>query len=142
MNILRIVVAITLFGHGIGHVMGFLGSWTNVQLNNLRAFNESPWIFSGNIFAQSAVGKVFGILWLIAMGANFAAAIGLITGQSWWTTIAIIASFLSLLAIIPWWNTFTPGIMSKKSAVFVDIVVIAALLGPWKSELLARIGGG
>ena len=141
MNILRIVVAITLFGHGIGHVMGFLGSWTKVQLNNLRAFNESPWNFSGHIFAQSAVGKVFGIVWLIAMGANFAAAIGLITNQSWWTTIAVIASFLSLSAIIPWWNTFTPGIMSKKSAVFVDIVVIAALLGPWKDELLVRIGG-
>jgi hypothetical protein len=133
MNILSIVVAITLLGHGIGHVMGFLASWTKVPMG----FTESPWIFSGDIFVQSTVGKVFGILWLIVMGIFVAAAIGLFTEQSWWTTIAIIASFLSLVAIIPWWNTFTPG--SKLAAVLVDVVVIVALLGPWKDELLARL---
>jgi hypothetical protein len=142
MNLLRIVIAITLFGHGIGHVMGFLGTWTNVQLNMLSTFNESPWIFSGGVVIRSAIGKVFGIFWLIAMVANFAAAIGLIINQSWWSTIALIASSISLFAIIPWWNTFTQGIMSKQSAVIVDIVIIATLLGPWKDELFARLGSG
>ena len=142
MLILRIVVAIILFGHGIGHVVGFLGSWTKLRLFSEFPFNESPWVFSENIFIQSAVGKVFGIFWLISMGAFSAAAIGLVTNQSWWNTIAIIASVLSLLAVIPWWNTFTPGIMSKKSAVLVDIIVMVALLGPWKDVLLARLSSG
>lgn len=142
MTILRIIVAIILLGHGIGHVVGFLGSWTKLRIFPEYPFNESPWILPGDIFIQSAVGKVFGIFWLISMGAFFAAAIGLIMEQSWWTTIAVIASFLSLLAVIPWWNTFTPGIMSKWSAVLVDIIVIAALLGPWKDELLARLSSG
>jgi hypothetical protein len=136
MNILSIVVAITLLGHGIGHVMGFLASWTKLPMG----FTESPWIFPGDIYVQSTVGKVFGILWLITMGIFIAAAIGLFTEHSWWITMAIIASFLSLVAIIPWWNTFTPG--SKLAAVLVDIVVIAALLGPWKDELLARLSSG
>jgi hypothetical protein len=136
MNIFGIIIAVTLLGHGIGHVMGFLASWTNLPMG----FTKSPWIISRDIHIQSSVGKAFGILWLISMGAFIAAAIGLFTGQSWWTTVAIIASFLSLLAFIPWWNTFTPG--SKQAAVLVDVVVIAVLLGPWKDELLARIGGG
>ncbi len=141
--VLRIAVAITLLGHGIGHVVGFLGSWTNSRLGFPEfAFNQSPWILPGEVFMQSAVGKVFGIFWLISMGGFFAAAIGLIMGRSWWTTIAVIASFLSLLAVIPWWNTFTPGIMSKRSAVLVDIIVIAALLGPWKDVLLAKLSSG
>lgn len=136
MDILTIVLVLTLLGHGIGHVMGFLASWTKLPMG----FTQSPWIFSKGILIQSVVGKAFGILWLISMGAFIAAAIGLFTGQSWWTSVAIIASFLSLFAFLPWWNTFTPG--SKQAAVLVDVVVIAVLLGPWKDELLARIGGG
>ena len=72
----------------------------------------------------------------------FAAAIGLIVNQSWWSGIAIVASILSLLAVIPWWNTFTPGIMSKKSAVVADIIILVALLGPWKDVLLATLSSG
>jgi len=136
MDILTILLALTLLGHGIGHVMGFLASWTDLPMG----FTKSPWIFSRDIAIQSSVGRAFGILWLISMGAFIAAAIGLITGQPWWTTVAIIASVLSLSAFIPWWNTFTPG--SKQAAILVDVVVIAVLLGPWKDELLARIGGG
>ena len=142
MIIFRIVIAIILFGHGIGHVVGFLGSWTKLQLFPELPFNESPWIFSSDVFIQSAVGKVFGIFWLLSMGAFFAAAIGLVANQPWWTTLAVIASFFSLLAVIPWWNTFTPGIMSKQSAVLVDIIVLIALLGPWKDVLLARLSSG
>jgi uncharacterized membrane protein YphA (DoxX/SURF4 family) len=136
MDILTILLALTLLGHGIGHVMGFLASWTDLPMG----FTKSPWIFSRDITIQSSVGKAFGILWLISMGAFIASAIGLLMGQSWWTTVAFIASFLSLIAFIPWWNTFAPG--PKQAIVLVDVVVIAVLLGPWKGELLARIGAG
>ena len=139
-TILRIVVAIILFGHGIGHVVGFLGSWTKSQLGFPDyAFNQSPWLLPGEVVMQSTVGKVFGIFWLLSMGGFFAAAIGLIAKQSWWVTIAFIASFLSLLAVIPWWNSITTGIMSKRSAVIVDIIALVALLGPWKDEILTRL---
>ena len=117
MIILRIVIAIILFGHCIGHIMGFIETWTSWQPFPESSFNESPWIFSDDIFIHSAAGKVFGIFWLGALIGFFAAAIGLIANQSWWSIVAIIASILSLLAVIPWWNTFTPGIISKKSAV-------------------------
>ncbi len=91
MNILSIVITVTLLGHGIGHVMGFLASWTKLPIG----FTKSPWIFSGDIHIQSSVGKAFGILWLIALGAFIAAAIGLFGELSWWTNVAVIASFLS-----------------------------------------------
>jgi hypothetical protein len=139
MSLLRIVIAIFLVGHGIGHIMGFLETWTNWQPFAEPSFNESPWIFSDGIFIHSPAGKVFGIFWLVAMIGFFAAGIGLIANQSWWSTVAVTASILSLLAVIPWWNTFTPGIISKKSAVVVDIIILVALLGPWKDVLLARL---
>ncbi len=142
MNILQITIAIFLAGHGIGHIMGFIETWTGWQPFADPSFNESPWIFSNGIFIHSAVGKVFGLFWLAAMIGFFAAAIGLVAKQSWWSTVAIIASILSLLAVIPWWNTFTPGIMSKQSAVVADIIILLALLGPWKDVVLARLNSG
>lgn len=142
MRTFQIIIAIILVGHGIGHIMGFLETWTSWQPFADPSFNELPWIFSDGIFIHSAVGKVFGLFWLVAMIGFFAAAIGLIANQSWWSTVAIIASILSLLAVIPWWNTFTPGIMSKQSAVVFDIIILVALLGPWKDALLTRLSLG
>jgi cytochrome c biogenesis protein CcdA len=139
MMILRIIIAIILVGHGIGHIMGFVGTWTKWQPFSEPSFNKLPWIFSNGVFIQSALGKVFGIFWLLAIIGFFTAAVRLIANQSWWPSIAIIASILSLLAVIPWWNTFTPGIMSKVSAVVVDIIILVALLSPWSDALLARL---
>ena len=136
MNLLSIIVAVALLGHGIGHVMGFLASWTKLPMG----FTESPWILSTDTNIQSTTGKAFGVLWLLAMAAFIGAVVGLFMEQSWWTTAAVIASVLSLVAIVPWWNTYTPG--SKQALVLVDVVVIAVLLGPWKDELLARIASG
>lgn len=136
MNFLTIIIAVVILGHGIGHVMGFLSSWTNLPMG----FTDSPWIFSPDTHIQSAIGKAFGVLWLFAMAAFVAAAVGLFMEESWWTTAAVVASILSLAAIIPWWNTFTPG--SKQAVVLVDVVVLAVMLGPWKGELLARIASG
>jgi hypothetical protein len=142
MSVVRIVIAIILAGHGIGHIMGFIETWTSWQPFSEPSFNDSPWIFSDGLFIKSAVGKIFGLFWLAAMLGFFAAAIGLIANQSWWSTAAVIASILSMLAVVPWWNTFTPGIMSKKSAGVLDVFILVALLGPWKDVLLARLSSG
>lgn len=140
--IIRIVIAAILLGHGIGHIVGFLGSWTQWQPFQEPAFNDEPWIFSDDVLIHSVIGRLFGIFWLLATISFTAAAIGLVANQRWWNTVAVIGSSFSLLAVLPWWNTFTPGIMSKSSAVLVDIIALVALLGPWKEVLLDRISSG
>ncbi|NIM95805.1 MAG: hypothetical protein GTO18_19060 [Anaerolineales bacterium] len=134
MNVISIVVGIILLVHGIGHIMGFLASWTNLPMG----FTDRPWIFSGGIHMKSVVGKVFGLLWLVAMIGFIASAIGIFTNQSWWPTTAVAASVVSLVAIVPWWNTVTPG--SRVGAVIVDVITLVALLGPWKESIIDRIG--
>ena len=138
-SIIRIIIAIILLGHGIGHIVGFLGSWTQWQPFEEPAFNDEPWVFSGGVYIHSTIGKVFGVFWLLSTIAFGLAAIGLTANQPWWGTIAVIASVFSLLAVVPWWHSFSPGIMSKKSAVLVDIIVLVGLLGPWSETLLERI---
>jgi hypothetical protein len=44
---------------------------------------------------------------------------------------------MSLLAIIPWWNTVVPG--AKVGALF-DLITVIALLPPWREQLMAYLG--
>lgn len=133
-NILRWVVIIVLLAHGIGHIMGFLAAWTTVPMG----FTDRPWLFSDTITVESAVGRAFGLLWLVAMIAFLGAAFGLIGHQVWWRPLLIAAAVISLAAILPWWNTVTAG--PRFGAVLVDLVILIALLPPWGLQIEQAIG--
>jgi len=67
------------------------------------------------------------------LGAGF----GLLAHQDWWRFLAVAAAFISLVAILPWWNTVTPG--ARIGAVMVDILIIAVLLPGWGEEIAQSI---
>jgi hypothetical protein len=133
-NIFRWVVIIVLLAHGIGHIMGFLAAWTTVPMG----FTDRPWLFSDTITVESAVGRAFGLLWLVAMIAFLGAVFGLIGHQVWWRPLLIAAAVISLAAILPWWNTVTAG--ARFGAVLVDLVILIALLPPWGLQIEQAIG--
>ncbi len=133
-NLLRWVLAIVLLAHGVGHVMGFVASWTTVPMG----FTDRPWLLSDAITVHSTVGRVFGLLWLVAMGAFLVGVYGLIGHQVWWRPLLIAAALISLFVILPWWNTVTPG--SRIGAAVVDVVVLVALLPPWGEQIAQTLG--
>lgn len=133
-NLLRWVVAIVLLAHGVGHIMGFMASWTYVPMG----FTDRPWLLSDAVTVHSIVGRVFGLLWLVAMGAFLVGVYGLIGHQTWWRPLLIAAALISLFVILPWWNTVTPG--SKIGAAVVDVVVLIALLPPWGEQVAQTLG--
>jgi hypothetical protein len=118
---LRVVSAIVLVAHGLGHVLGFLAAWTSVPMG----FTGKPWIFGGAEIG-SPVGKLFGLVWLVALAGFVAAGYALYKDEGWWRTAVVAASVISLVVILPWWNTVTPG--SRLAAVLVDIIVIAVVI--------------
>ena len=67
---MKYVMVLALLGHGAGHVMGFLAAWTKLPMG----FVDQPWVFGGDIMIQTAIGRVFGLVWLVALvgfiGAN------------------------------------------------------------------------
>lgn len=130
-NILRWSIIVILLAHGVGHIMGFLESWISIP----AGFTNQPWILSNNIPIESALGRAFGLLWLVAMIAFLGAVFGLISRQEWWRALAIAAAFISLVAILQWWNTVTSG--ARFGAVFVDVMTILVLLPAW-GERIAR----
>jgi hypothetical protein len=125
---LRIVLAIPFLPHGLAHLSGFLASWTRAG----AGYTDKPWIFSENVQLQSWVGRIFGILWVVAMVGLVGTGVGIITRQAWWPSLAIAASAISLVVILPWWNTVPPG--AKVGAAF-DLLVIAVLLSPLQERL-------
>lgn len=134
-NLLRWVVLIVLLAHGIGHIMGFMAAWTNVPMG----FTDRPSLLSDTLTLESAVGHIFGLLWLVAMFAFLVSGYGLATHQAWWRTLVIAAALLSLVVILPWWNTVTPG--PRFGATLVNVVILIALLPPWGEQVIQAVGG-
>jgi hypothetical protein len=121
---LRLIIGIVLIAHGIGHSMGFLASWTTIP----SGLTTGHWILSSDITMDSTVGRIFGLIWLLALAGLAAAGIGLIFQQSWWQTVAVVSSIVSLVAILPWLNLMP--LFSAIGAVLVDLAVLLVLLTP------------
>jgi hypothetical protein len=133
-NLLRWFIIIVLLAHGVGHVMGFMAAWTPVPMG----FTDRPSLLSDTITIQSAAGRAFGLLWMLALVAFLAAVFGLIGHQEWWRALVIAAAVISLAAILPWWNTVTAG--PRFGAVLVDLLILVALLPPWGAQIIRVIG--
>lgn len=128
----RWLLAAPLILHGIAHISGFISSWTS----NLAGFVERPWILSSTVTLRDPLGRAFGLLWLVALISLVGAGVGLISGQDWWPSLTVIGAILSLVVILPWWNTVPPG--AKVGAAF-NLLVIILLLLPVKSRILELI---
>lgn len=120
----RMVMVILLLAHGVGHVMGFLDAWTTVPVG----FSDTPWFLGGDTVMDSAVGRAFGLLWLVVMLAFVAAGLGLAARQPWWPSLVVAAAVLSLAVILPWWSTVAPG--ARVGATLVDLGLIVLLTLP------------
>lgn len=129
----RFVIAAPLLIHGLAHFFGFLASWTSREMG----YSGNLWIFSNGIELNSGMGRLFGVVWLLASAGFVGAAVGVLLLQVWWIEVAVAAAVVSLMAILPWWNTVPPG--AKIGALF-DVLVMAALLFPWDARSLFLIG--
>ena len=125
---LKYLIAIPLIMHGLAHLSGFLEAWTP-----LHPFAARPWLFSTGVTMDTAVGRLFGLLWLVAAAGLVTAGYGLLAGHEWWPSLALVAALLSLLAIVPWWRTVPPG--AWFGALF-NLVVVVTLLLPWGDQVV------
>jgi hypothetical protein len=129
----RWLMIVLLLAHGVGHIIGFLEAWTGVP----AGFTNQPWVLSDSVTIESALGRAFGLLWLVAMIGFVGAGIGLFTHQEWWRVMTTAAAVISLVAILPWWNTVTPG--ARWGAILVDLILLVALAPTWGTVIAHRI---
>ena len=136
---IRFALALILLMHGVGHIMGFSAAWVPSLSTTgyMPRFTSASWIFSGGIGVDSPVGRAFALLLLVAMLGFLGSAVGLVTNQAWWIPMAAGAAVLSLVAIVPWMQSWPPG--SFAGAVLVDLLVIAITLLPWGQRFVQAL---
>jgi len=126
---IRYAFALMLFMHGMAHFSGFFAAWTKSD----TGYAARPWLLSKGVTLKSPIGKVFGVLWLVAAVALATSGYGLAFSRDWWPGTALLGAAVSLLVILPWLRSVPPGAWA--GAVF-DALVLLALTLPWKDQLL------
>ncbi len=129
---LHFIVIAAFILHGLAHLSGFMASWTRSS----SGFSNRPWGLSTGVTLHSGIGHIFGVLWLVAAICSVGAGIGLAAQQPWWPMLAVAQAMVSLIVIVPWWNTVVAG--AKVGAAF-DVIVLIALLLPWRESFIAAV---
>ncbi len=121
----KLVVALVLLAHGIGHSMGILKVFNLATVN--PAWQGDSWILSG--FAGASVTNAVGVAIWTASIAGFAALGGVVMGwlpASWWEPLALGSAIVSLAGLVLFPIAFPA--FSTIGALVVDVGVLAAVL--------------
>jgi hypothetical protein len=122
---LKIVIALVLVAHGIGHSLGPLGMFKLTTVN--PAWHGDSWILSG-LGGPGITQAVGTVLWLLAL-VGFVVLGGVVMGwlpTAWWQPLAIGSAFVSLAGLLLFPSAFP--VISTIGALAVDIAVLAAVL--------------
>ena len=130
---LHYLVSVVLIMHGLAHMSGAMAAFTARDVG----FSDKPWLFSTGVTLRSPIGKLFGLVWLAAAIALVCSGLSLLFHWGGWPALPIVASILSLIAIVPWWNTVVPG--AKAGAAF-DGLMLMGLVAPWSEQVMAALG--
>jgi hypothetical protein len=128
-EVLKLILVAALLMHGIGRVLGPMAAWTGLS----SGFTGNPWIFGGNVAFSGSIGRLFSLVWVAALIVTVWAGVSLWSGNPNWRDLAIAAAALSLVAMVPWWNTITSG--ARYGGTLFNLLVLAVLLLPFGERL-------
>lgn len=133
---LRILLAVVLIFHGIGHGLGIL-STIGIKLSRTQSSDS---VILRNFLGEKTIRTVAFCIWVIVILCYIYAGTGLLglgLSEGYWQPAAIFASILSILGLIFYWNAFPLLFPHKIGAVAVDIGTIVCLVWlKWPSSLI------
>ena len=130
---LHYLISIVFIMHGLAHLSGMMAAFTARDVG----FSNKPWLFSKGVMLRNPIGKLFGLVWLAAAITLVGSGLGLLFHWGGWPALPIAGSILSLIAIVPWWNTVVPG--AKAGAAF-DGLMLIGLVAPWSEQVMTALG--
>jgi len=120
--LLRYLITIALFAHGVGHVLFLANSWGYWRGNE----EGRSWLVSGVLGAGRVVEGVFGLLWLVPLAGFVAVTWGYFSHQGWWPQLMMASAAISVVVVVLWWGSLVTG--SAFFALVFDMVVIVIVL--------------
>jgi hypothetical protein len=130
---IRITIALFILAHGFGHSIWFLSS----RAHGDGLVDEWPWALPGRVTISSPIGRLFGLLAMVAAVGFVIGAFGLFYQQAWWRLPIQSAPVISAVAVLPWAGR-SPG-STVPNAVLGDVALLALALQPWSAQL-AELG--
>jgi hypothetical protein len=119
---LRMVLAAVVFAHGVGHVL-FLGPALRVV--DWADQSSRSWLL-GATLGDGVTRAIASVVWAAAIVLFVAGVAGYLTDAAWWRTATIVASVVSLVGIVLFWDGL--AMPSAVFALIVDLGILAALL--------------
>jgi len=124
---LRALIAVVLFIHGIGHIMGVIPA---LQLLDVKGWNSHSWLLTP-LIGEAASRILSAILFLIALVGFVGSALALLgwlVPHDWWRPLALVSAVISLITVVLFWNAFIALVPNKVGALGVNIAVLVCLL--------------
>jgi len=124
----KIVVALVLLAHGIGHSLGLLQIFKVATVS--PDWHGDSWLLTGPV-GMTATQLIGGVIWTAAI-IGFAALAAVVLGwlpAAWFPPLAIGSASVSLLGVILFPVAFP--VTSTIGAVVVDVLVLAAAWLHW-----------
>jgi hypothetical protein len=121
----KIVIAVVVLAHGIGHSMGILKVFNVAAVN--RQWRGDSWLLT-SVAGPTVTNGVGVMLWSLAI-VGFAAVAAIVVGwlpEAWFAPLAIASSFVSLAGLLFFPVAFPT--FSTIGALAVDVVVLVAVL--------------
>jgi hypothetical protein len=120
-GIWRIVIALVILAHGIGHVL-FLAPCLGITQWGQSAHS---WLLT-KALGDVPTRVIGSLLWLVVITGFVTAGTGLLGQQVWWRTLATASAGVSLLALL----LFVNGSKTQPvlSAALMDVAILVALL--------------
>jgi len=131
--ILQYLAAFVIFGHGIGHMTGPLASF-GVKM---KGSSDKPWLLPGGYRMTSSVGKMWSVFWIASMVLFLISSAGAFMGESWWKDWAVIGAVVSIVAMVPWWNSILFG---AKLGVLLNIAILVVVPFSWGEGMIDFFG--
>ena len=115
---LRIILAIVVGAHGIGHILFLMPLVSSTDWGQ----SAQSWLLG-----SGGVAKIIGIvIWLVALSGFLAAAFGIFRETTWWQTVAIVSAAVSTAGIILFWSK--PATSPTISALVFNLIILVSLL--------------
>lgn len=127
---LRLVVTILLILHGLIHLLGFVKHWRLAEVAQLSGRTLVP--------LSEALGRVVGLLWLLATLVLLAAAALRIGGNTWWWIAGAAGVLLSQALIVLQWSDARAGTVVNVLLVLPIVVGFATARFHRANETHAR----
>ena len=133
---IKVVIAVVLLAHGIGHSLGLLQMLDVATVN--PGWRGDSWALTG-VIGEGATQLVGATLWILAI-VGFAVLAAIVVGwlpETWFKPLAVASAIISLAGVALFPMAFP--LTSTVGAVLVDVaLLVAATWFSWLPSELAR----